>query len=527
MISVLIVDDEEHTRKCLINSVSWRELGVDTVLQASDGLEAIEIFETNTPNILITDVRMPEMNGIELAKFVHSKYPDCIIAFLSGFADKEYLKAAISLGAVSYIEKPINIEEVHCIIVEALDRLKQIRELQKLKQLNSNYNQELFSIDSIKICTSLSTGIADQQVLRKLKDIWTINDSSLNKYSCFIVKMYNLASIQEEKYEVTKQEFYNYIISKAREYITGGFTASVLSEDRIIFFVKIDKDFDYLANTFAMKLIDDYSEKMRLSFAFGNPVLNIKELYKSYEEAKISLKIVFFKKNINVALYNELSKNIFKFDDKDYDKFEKLIYDGKMEDALFFIDFLTSRVSKCHMTDIGYIKNIYYKIFNITIDIFSSILIKYKDLEQKKDFWSSTKDLINIFELSSYVKALINELFEQLDISNGIDRIVLNIKAYVEANYSDLGLSVKSIARHLGYDYFYICTVYKKMTGNTIGKFITDYRIKCAMKMLTDKKVKLNEVAEKVGYSDQKYFSRVYKQFTGFTPSQYRKDHCL
>jgi len=527
MITLLIVEDEELTRRSLVNSIRCKDMGIDTILQASDGLEAIEIFETNTPNILITDVRMPGMDGIELARYVHSKYPDCIVAFLSGFADKEYLKAAISLGAVSYVEKPIDIDEIQSIIRDALKKLEQIREIKRIKQLHNGCNLDLFSIDTRKVCMSLLTGKIDSLILSELENLWLRNEAFENKYLCLIIKMNNFVLLQEDQYESTKQEFYNYINNTGKKYFAGGFVASILAEDRIIFFIKINNEFDDIAKEFALKVIEEYNKKIRLSFAFGNPVSDMEDLKRSYEEAKTALKITFFEREAGINLYKNINSNNYKFDKKEYYKFEKLIYDGKKDDALFFIDFLTSKVSKCHLTDIGYVKNIYYKLYTIIIDIFSGMLIKYENLEHEKDFWNSTKNMLNVFELASHVKALIEEMFEQQNISKGIDKLVLNIKAYIETNYSNHELSVKLIADHLRYDYFYICTVFKKETGNTIGKYITDCRIKGAMEILADKKVRLNDVAKEVGYSDQKYFAKVYKQLTGYTPSQYRKDHYI
>ena len=112
MYTVGIVDDERTTREYLSALVDWESLGMEVVFTAKDGIDALRNFENKNVDILITDVRMPRMNGVELATNIRAKKPECKILFLSGYTDKEYLKSAISLKVEQYIEKPIDIAEL-------------------------------------------------------------------------------------------------------------------------------------------------------------------------------------------------------------------------------------------------------------------------------------------------------------------------------------------------------------------------------------------------------------------------------
>ncbi len=120
MLKLLIVDDEKNTRETLKDYISWHELGITKVETAKNGLDALGILQNFIPNILLTDVRMPKMDGIELATKIRENYPECKIIFLSGYSDKEYLMSAIKLRAFGYIEKPINRQEVITIITDAV-----------------------------------------------------------------------------------------------------------------------------------------------------------------------------------------------------------------------------------------------------------------------------------------------------------------------------------------------------------------------------------------------------------------------
>ena len=109
---LLIVDDEELTRTGVISSIDWKSLDIDEVLQADDGINGLEAARIHKPEIILCDVRMPRMDGITMLEKLEQFLPDTVPIFMSGYSDKEYLKAAIKLKAVNYIEKPLNPTEI-------------------------------------------------------------------------------------------------------------------------------------------------------------------------------------------------------------------------------------------------------------------------------------------------------------------------------------------------------------------------------------------------------------------------------
>ena len=118
---LLIVDDEELTRTGVISSIDWQSIGIREVLQADDGINGIEVARVHCPDIVLCDVRMPRLDGIAMLEQLEEILPDIVPVFMSGYSDKEYLKAAIKLKAVNYIEKPLNPAEIRDAIVEARD----------------------------------------------------------------------------------------------------------------------------------------------------------------------------------------------------------------------------------------------------------------------------------------------------------------------------------------------------------------------------------------------------------------------
>ncbi len=118
---LLIVDDEQLTRKGIQESLDLKALSVDQVILADDGLHGLEEAKKNSPDLVLTDVRMPRMTGVEMAERILKEDPDVSIVFMSAYSDKEYLKAAIKLKAVSYVEKPLDLEELQASLKEAAE----------------------------------------------------------------------------------------------------------------------------------------------------------------------------------------------------------------------------------------------------------------------------------------------------------------------------------------------------------------------------------------------------------------------
>ncbi len=132
---LLIADDEILTRTGLTTSIVWSDLGIDEVYEASDGVEGLEMAKKYQPDIVLSDVRMPRMNGIDMLYKIREIAPDTSFIFMSGYSDKEYLKAAIKLQAVSYVEKPLDLGEISQAVRTAAERHLQVIESRRSQDL--------------------------------------------------------------------------------------------------------------------------------------------------------------------------------------------------------------------------------------------------------------------------------------------------------------------------------------------------------------------------------------------------------
>ena len=139
MFKVIIIDDEPIIRKGLKNIINWKQFDCTVCAEASDGEEGKQLIEAHRPDILITDIRMPEMDGLNMIRDVKSYIPNCKIIILTGYRDFDYVQEAIKLGAFDFVLKPSKIEELAAVVKRAVEELKYQRnraeEMDKLKRL--------------------------------------------------------------------------------------------------------------------------------------------------------------------------------------------------------------------------------------------------------------------------------------------------------------------------------------------------------------------------------------------------------
>lgn len=149
MLKVIIIDDESMTREGLVKYVDWHKYGFKVFGEAADGLQGLELAKQVQPDLAICDIRMPHMDGIELVKNMKKIAPDCKVVFLSGYTDKEYLKSAIKLDVVDYLEKPVNMDELSLLLTkvrnEHSSEIDRINNKNKLKAKMDQGNQYLLN----------------------------------------------------------------------------------------------------------------------------------------------------------------------------------------------------------------------------------------------------------------------------------------------------------------------------------------------------------------------------------------------
>lgn len=504
MIRILLVDDEIFTREGIITEIPWNEMGSIEIKQAYDGIDALEIAEEFIPDILLTDVRMPRMNGIELSFKIRELYPSCEIIFLSGYSDKEYLKSAIKLKAISYVEKPIDIEELKTAIESAI-----AVKLKEMKNIKST------------IALNIIKQNADITNLNNYFHIDYFNELHETNFITVLIKVLNNNNLLKET-----------ILLELEKIVTeAGFNCiSAYKEDSLILMhLYWNKSLCLLSKNIVLEdlyfLLCQYLKPItNFYICEGKRVLGTTQIHISYKTALDALNKTFFYDYNSIIYYDKINTLVYKLNEDTIKTFSKHLSSEDKQNSVLLINRLTYEIKGKEGTPINYIKDIYYKLLLQLLQFASDrkLTIPQVELSNKCPF-EYLSNLCTLMEIKSYVLYQLEIIFKTIEEKNLNTNHISSIIKYIHLNYSDVNLSLQDISNKTYLTTAYMCAIFKEETGSTINAYITKYRIEKAKILLKDQNMKITDISAKVGFSDGNYFSKTFKKETSFNPSEYRR----
>lgn len=513
MIKLLIVDDEENTREGLKNFVPWSTLGIDDICLAGDGVAALDVFDKEDPDIILCDVRMPRMNGIEFAQSVKEKKPGCKIIFLSGFSDKEYLKSAIKLGATDYIEKPVIMSELKAVMGKTVkmlgeEKLYRIKIDESMMDFKKNLVDKLISPD------------VDFAELRR--EIIRVGGRFLDKKTFTVVTV--LFTFEMPKKEIAV------LCDQLTIFLPDTLFGFINPSSLVI--IQNDSDETYRIRMAFKELADRIlgsSNQKHFTIGIGMPVVGIENIALSYNTAAIACKKQFFTSYESMIYYDRMNDAHYSFDHEQISLyFKKCLMENEKQEALDTISKLTADISRNWGTDVDYVKHIMLNLYLALHDV--SILRDIEKVysENSRDyFWKKIGGFGTLGEVSDYLKWSIDEFYTDLGKKDSVDTKTDKLEAFIEKYYGDKDLSMKRMSHHVDLSLNYMCGMFKKETGSTINDYLVETRIRKAGEMLKDRDMRIYEIADRTGFKATNYFSRLFKKKTGLTPSEYREKYLV
>ena len=482
---LLIVDDEKLTREGIRDSLGLESLGISQVLLEDDGIHGLKTALEERPDIVLTDVRMPRMNGVQMAERILKELPGTSIIFMSAYSDKEYLKAAIKLKALGYVEKPLDMEELASAVKEAVDSSRN----EKISQAAARL-QEKEQLGHLSLLLSLP----EEESLRKAGQLAADLGLSITHTTCFCCIIIDcvtpLSALPEEQMDGIRDYFMEYLTSMdiSQAYVLRG-------DHRIIVFLHsperpADKTLYDCAGLLAQKLL---KEAFFHDYGF------------------------ILTRNMETAVFRPPADLLLEF--------SMALSEKQEEEALDIVRRLYESFVPNDMIGPSQVKDIYYKYFSKLDEhgLGSYISLWQKEGLESESIWEGVMNCTILRELNDLLAAKVRLFFERLRGNSVGNPVVFQIKEYIHKNYAVPSLSVPDVSEYVRLSSSYVCTIFKNETGQTLNQYLTDYRIKMSKQFLSDPRYKIADISSKVGYSDGNYYSKTFKKIVGLSPSEYRE----
>lgn len=513
---ILIVDDEELTRSGLVSSIDWASLGIREVLQAEDGRQGLETARAHRPEIILCDVRMPRMDGITMLKKLEEILPDSIPIFMSGYSDKEYLKAAIRLKAVSYIEKPLNPREVQDAIREAKGLYEQKMRTHRGDAIHS---QETAAALAAALTAPYSAG-------REKIDALCAELSYEGIVSCFftalIVRLRTDAQDLREQFAEIRDAFAGYLKSMHLNAVSVERHAEYL-----IYHIFGPQRPSGSALALAAEFLgNQFPRGTAFYMAAGDTVAGIQKAYQSYASAVILLQSgFFFPQNtfLTAGMLEELPTRTLKgLPENPESVFLDYLLGNDSAGCRELLSLLFSCFDRNHSLLANQVRDLYYRLFAAIRSARKQKLVAYRTEDQEDSIMEALESVFSYRELHALLQEKTESFFADRKEAVPENSTIFQIKEYIGKNYMDDTLSVKEISSHVFLSVSYVCTFFKNETGQTLNQYLTEYRMEKAKQLLSDPRYKIADISAKVGYNDGNYFGKSFKKYTGLSPSEYR-----
>lgn len=530
MLKVFLVEDEFVVREGIKNNIDWRSHGYEFIGEASDGELAYPMIQKLRPDIVITDIRMPFMDGLVLSRRIKKEMPKTEIIILSGFEEFEYAKEGIKIGIAQYLLKPISGEE---LLAEVDIVAEKIREKQQESEIREKYLKEMeenFLKERKELFQYLVTGSKSAAELLELADRLSIDLSSL---------WYNIVLVIIKSANHAQNEYSDSIV-EIEEKLRELDDAHVLTFDRnlegkaLLFKADSKEELEKIEQDYLNKMENMLKRYDNICYfgGIGLPVDRLRELPSSFESANHAFAHRYFVSENLILSRDEISQGDYLKEEEfdishvnpkqiDRNKIKEFLKVGDKEEVIYFVEEFFRGIGSNVMKS-----NLFRQY--ITMDAYFSVVEFLEELQIKREeieaFDVNSGILQNQKSAVDYIIRIMEEALElrEKTASNRYGAVVDEVMRYIEEHYAQEELSLNLLASQVNFSPNHLSMIFSQQTGQTFIKYLTDFRMNKAKELLRCTGKKSSAISMEVGYRDPHYFSYLFKKTQGMTPTQYR-----
>lgn len=535
-IKVFLVEDEMVIRRGIKNSIDWEKEGYIFCGEASDGELAYPMIIKEKPDILITDIRMPFMDGLELCKLVKKELPNIKILILSGYDEFDYAKEAIRLGVTEYLLKPISsgkLLEALNGVSESIRREKEDKDLVRkyMEEMRENTEHEKQKFFEQMIAGNLS--MADALETGKKYEM----NLSAGMYNLLLFRFTlgeeNRKSgelLGEAEYAIEKlTERLEYVFEFQRGVEGWAFLLMADNEEQMSERVKeLSKDLE--------EIMKNYSTIAYFG-GIGQPVAKLRELEESFREAERALAARFTMELNRIISVEDIrmAQNVDTLDDIEITSFgeiektrtmlEKFLNNGAEDEIDEFVDVYINELPEENLKSVLMRQYIIMDAYIVMMSFCEKIEgIEGEMQAQSEELKNSMKTIQTLEEIKNYIRMLLKKIIGVRDTISGrrYSDIIEIAKDQIRKTYMSDEISLNTIAAEVGMSPSYFSSIFSKEMGKTFVEYLTEIRMDRAKELLMCSSMKTSEIGYEVGYKDPHYFSYIFKKTQNCTPKEFR-----
>lgn len=514
MIKVMVIDDEAKIRKGLMGYIDWTSLDCNVVKDFENGRLAIDYLADHPVDLIISDIKMPGADGLEVSKFIHHHAPNTRIILYTGYSDFNYAQTAIAFGVADFIVKPSSMEEIMRILKKNIEKIKKQQE--KDRHLNTLENQ-LENVQEYRKQSYIKKFIVGEDVDRQtVKKALEAYNSNMESYCLLLYQIKRKKTIFHHQ----TLQFINLSLSDFNQYT---FTLNQSTYGTLVFFDKPSQKNPIRVLEAKCNEINDFV----IHYIKGSIFIGLSDIHYSLEEAPVAyteaqrcLDYSFYGDN-PLILYRQLknTKNNPTYVAYNLEKISQYLVKG---DATQSTTTITSmlKIMADNREPVDYIKSMGVAIYTVAMSVVKKHNLTFSDIFSEEEPYRAILEAECIDDLIDTLNDMVNTIIHYLSIGNN-NYIIKQAMNYIHNHYNT-PIKLQNIADHIHINSSYLSRLFKDKTNQTITQTLRDIRIEKAKVLLKDYTNKTYDVASMVGFDDAAYFSYVFKKETGYSPSQYK-----
>ena len=536
MLKVFLVEDESIMREGLRENIPWQQYGYEYVGDASDGEVALPLIRKAKPDVLITDIKMPFMDGLELSRIVMKELPNTKIIIISGHDDFEYARQAIQIGVEQYILKPITRESLKKVLIEINEKIEAEQEKNNYLRKFQNEMREYEQLSRRNFFEKLFGGqLPISEIYGEAEKLsLDLNGPCFNVVLVTVQKKkgaIDATSMELNEVEKCNEEFFQYFM-RFNEYLVFRWnmnTYGILVKGE----AEVVQSFTERAIQNVTRIYETIERNYDWYVAVGNYVERLSQLTECYSQVNHAFAQRFITPSKHVLTSNGLDMvesvdGDGQFEDVDASQMDpeiikSFLTNGSLEEVGEFIDGYFESVRDALRSKL--FRN--YLVLNIRFATLSYV----KGLGCEQDGFLKKADAVELPDLSMGIGVLREYIYKLLrcaieireqESNNQGHKMMQGALEYIDSHYMQDSLSLNEVASGIDVSANYFSAVFSQEMNMTFIEYVTKKRMEKAMKLLKQTDLSAAEIAGQVGYKDPHYFSFVFKKTQGCTPREYR-----